>query len=97
MTWWPVAAMTAASVFVVSMGALLAAPAAMPLCGRDDAGIGTAVACDALLSFLRGLVVLSGAALAAALVAGLHAALAGRVVRGREDTRPLVSVHPRRR
>lgn len=94
MRWWPVAATVSASVFVVSLGAFFVAPSISAFCGQVGGS------CDGFPLAARSMVVGSGAFLAASLVAGLYTALLVRNMLGRrveEDTRPLVSVHARRR
>ena len=95
MRWWPVAAAVSASIFVISLGFFAFAPSIVALCGQ----VGEASTCEPLVTGSRALVVGSGAFLTASLVAGLYTALlAHKMVNASDkDTRPLVSVHARRR
>lgn len=94
MRWWPVAAATSATVFVISLAGFFVAPSIGAFCAQMGGS------CEEFGAAARSLVVGSGAFFAASLVAGLYTALLVRTMarRGPEgDTRPLVSVHPRRR
>ena len=96
MRWWPVAATVSAAAFVVAMGSFLLAPSFVALCDS----MGEPGRCDSFVFGARSLVVGSGAFLTASLVAGLYTALLSRTLHlggPEEDTRPLVSVHARRR
>lgn len=94
MRWWPVAATVSAAAFVVSVGLFALAPSVVNLCAKVD----QAATCEPLVFGARSLVVGSGAVFSASLVAALYTALLTRAAeREREDSRPLVSVHARKR
>lgn len=93
MRWWPVAATASASIFVISLAAFAVAPSIGAFCDQMGGS------CNEFSLAARSLVVGSGAFLAASLVAGLYTSLLARRMghHAQNDTRPLVSVHARRR
>lgn len=94
MRWWPAAAATSATVFVISLAGFFVSPSIAAFCAQIGGS------CDEFNGIARSLVVGSGSFLAASLVAGLYTGFLVRSMArrgGDKDTRPLVSVHARRR